>query len=86
MELGERGGQVADYGEPSSSRGSIGQGTERFFHRNLMEGDMDFTENIFVCAVLVTALVGGVIIVHVIGLGILHLMDRRWAKKPGRWI
>lgn len=47
---------------------------------------MDFVENLIICAVVVTAICAGVLIIHVIGLGVLHLMDSRWAKKPGRWL
>jgi len=42
---------------------------------------MDFSENIFVCMVLIVLFVGGVLTCHGIGLGLMWLRDRRSGKK-----
>jgi len=42
---------------------------------------MTFLENLFVCWAIVSVLVGGVMIIHGIGITILRLRDRRTGKK-----
>jgi len=42
---------------------------------------MGFSESIFVCLVLFMLLVGGVLVCHGIGLGLMWLRDRRSGKK-----